>query len=70
MMPVVEGGQLKTGVVVSAFAMALLCALVPFAIFLAGFAGFALARRGRPHMGGAVIALAALCTAVGISLRL
>ena len=62
--------QLPGRVIAAAFLMAALCVLVPIAVVLAVFAGIALARRGRPHAGGAVVAVAALATAIGVSMRL
>ncbi|HEU0024822.1 MAG TPA: hypothetical protein VFQ12_09340 [Thermoleophilaceae bacterium] len=55
-------------VVVSAYLLAGLCLLVPLAAVGAVFAGAVLARRNRPRTGAAVIALALLCTGLGIAL--
>jgi hypothetical protein len=53
--------------VVVAYALAALCALVPLAVIGAGFAGFVLVNRGRVAEGAGVLALAVACTALGLT---
>lgn len=55
-------------VVAAAYLLAAVCLLIPLAAVGALFAGLALARRNRPRDGAAVLALAVLCTALGVTL--
>ncbi len=61
--------EVPTRLVVIAYVLALVCALLPLAILGAGFAGAVLMQRGRRGAGAGVIALAVLSTAVGFLLR-
>ena len=54
--------------VVVAYLLALVCALVPLALVGALFAGVALMRRGRPNDGLGVIAVGVACTVLGVLL--
>ena len=47
-----------------AYLLAATCALAPFALIGAVFAGVVVARRGLPLHGAGVIVLAAVCTAL------
>lgn len=55
-------------VVAAAYLLAAVCALVPFAVVGALFAGVVLIRRDRPGAGAGVIALSLACTAAGVAL--
>ena len=54
--------------VAAAYLLAAVCLLVPLAAVGAVFAGVVLTRRNRPGSGAAVIALAVVCTALGVTL--
>lgn len=65
-----SGGQeIPARLVVVAYVLALVCAVAPLAILGAGFAGAVLFSRGRRAAGAGVVALAALCAALGVALR-
>jgi hypothetical protein len=55
-------------VVVAAYLLAAVCALVPLAVVGALFAGVALMRRNRPGEGAGIVALAVAATALGVLL--
>ena len=56
-----------TRVVVVAYLLAVLCLFVPLAVLGAAFAGVVLIRRNRVSAGAGVIALAVLCTGLGVA---
>jgi len=60
--------EIPPRLVVVAYALALVCAVVPLAVLGAGFAGAVLFTRGRRGAGAGVIALAVLCAALGVAL--
>lgn len=60
--------QVPTRLVVVAYLLALLCAVAPLAVLGAGFAGAVLFTRGRRGAGAGVVAVAVLCSALGILL--
>jgi hypothetical protein len=59
---------LPTRVVAAAYLLALLCALIPLAAIGSAFAGIVLLRRGRARDGAGVLALTAVCAAIGVML--
>ena len=61
--------EVPTRLVVVAYVLALICALLPLAVLGAGFAGAVIYNRGRRGAGAGVIAVAVASVAVGIALR-
>ena len=55
--------------IVIAYVIALICALLPLAVLGAGFAGAVVIQRGRRAEGAGVIVVAIAATALGIALR-
>ncbi len=64
-----EVEPLPPRMVAIAYALALVCALLPLAVLGAGFAGAVLFNRGRRRDGAGVIVLAVLCSIFGVLLR-
>lgn len=61
--------ELPPRIVAVAYVLGAVCLVMPLAVLGAIFAGVVLVNRGRRGHGAGVIALALLCTGLGIALR-
>jgi hypothetical protein len=59
--------ELPARLVIVAYVLALVCAMLPLAILGAAFAGAVLFTRGRRPEGAGVIALAVICAVLGVT---
>jgi len=63
------GEDVPARLIVIAYAIALLCVLLPLAVIGAGFAGAVIFQRGRRVEGAGVIAVAIVCVAIAVATR-
>jgi uncharacterized RDD family membrane protein YckC len=60
--------EIPPRLVAIAYVIAVVCVVAPLAVLGAGFAGAVIIRRGRPALGAGVIAVAVLCSVLGVLL--